>query len=96
MKKNERHRNKNLFDGWSIVHLSIGIILGWTMSPFVALVIMTLWEPLEIFVLSPLLARFDIVFGHESLQNSLSDILFNTLGVTFGAYVLAEIVTIPF
>lgn len=94
--ENQPHRrNKALFDNWSIFHLCIGTVLGWIMTPFIALVVMTLWEPLEIFVLSPVLARFGIIFGHESLQNSLSDIFFNTVGVTLGAFVLGEVVTSP-
>ncbi len=89
-------RNKNLFDTWSIVHLGIGICLGWIVTPFVALAIMTLWEPFEIFVLSPILKRFGIVFGFESIQNSLSDIFFNTVGVTLGAFVLGAVASPPF
>ncbi len=95
MKTNKHHRNKNLFDGWSTVHLTIGILMGWLMAPFFALLIMTLWEPFEIFVLSPLLRRFGINFGYESIQNSLSDILFNTVGVTLGAFVLGAMVAPP-
>lgn len=78
-------RNGNLYDKWSIVHLCTGIAFGWLMNPFAAMVLMTLWEPFEILVLSPLLARRGIVFGYESLRNSLSDIVFNTLGVLLGA-----------
>ena len=89
-------RNDTLFDYWSIVHLLTGVAFGWVMSPFVALVIMILWEPLEILVLSPLLAKFGIVFGYESLRNSLSDIFFDTLGVIIGAYILANLAAPPF
>ncbi|HUY84904.1 MAG TPA: hypothetical protein VMU97_00090 [Candidatus Dormibacteraeota bacterium] len=89
-------RNGALYDKWSLVHLVTGVVLGWVMEPFVALLIMVLWEPLEIFVLSPLLARFDVVFGYESLNNSLSDIVFNCLGVALGAWVLAATAVPPF
>jgi hypothetical protein len=57
---------------------------------------MVLWEPLEILVLSPLLARFDIDFGYETLRNSLSDIVFDTAGVLAGYYVLGNLISPPF
>lgn len=83
-------RNNSLFDNWSIVHLFSGIIFGWTMPPFIALVLLVLWEPLEILVLSPILAKFGIIFGYETIRNSLSDIFFDTVGVLIGFYVLAH------
>lgn len=91
-----KRRNETLFDIWSIVHLVTGILLGWLMSPLLAIVIMVLWEPFEIFLLSPLLARFDITFGYESLRNSLSDIVFDVAGVLIGAYGLVALVEPPF
>lgn len=91
----KHRRNETLFDKWSIIHLFTGVILGWIMDPFIALVIMTLWEPLEIFVLSPILAKAGIIFGFESLQNSLSDIFFNILGVTIGAFALTALFAPP-
>lgn len=91
-----RRRNDALFDIWSLVHLATGIILGWVMDPFVALLIMVVWEPLEILVLSPFLARFNILFGHESLRNSLSDILFNAIGVATGFWGLTALWAPPF
>jgi len=89
-------RNDSLFDYWSIVHLLTGVAMGWVLSPFVALVLMVLWEPLEILVLSPILARFGIVFGYESLRNSLSDIFFDTMGIIIGAYIIGSIFEPPF
>ncbi len=89
-------RNSSLFDWWSLTHIGWGALLGWVMNPFFALVMLVLWEPLEIFVLSPLLARKGIVFGHESLRNSLSDIVFDIIGVAIGAYVLTTLVDPPF
>lgn len=89
-------RNDALFDAWSIVHLLTGVGMGWTMQPLVALVVMVLWEPLEILVLSPLLARFGITFGYETLRNSLSDIVFDILGVLAGAFLLTALVAPPF
>lgn len=92
----KHRRNTALFDVWSLVHLATGVLLGWVMSPFVALLLMTLWEPLEILVLSPILARFGILFGHESLRNSLSDIAFNCAGVALGHWGLTALVAPPF
>lgn len=95
-RKIHHRRNDTLFDGWSLTHLLWGLVLGWVMNPVIALAIMVLWEPLEIFVLSPILARFGIVFGFESLRNSLSDIVFDTLGVLLGAFVLTALFAPPF
>ena len=69
--------------------------MGWLMSPFVALVIMVLWEPLEVLVLSPILARYGIIFGYESIKNSLSDIFFDVVGVAVGAWLLPIIIAPP-
>lgn len=91
-----RRRNDALFDIWSVVHLVTGIAMGWLMPPFTALMLMVLWEPLEILVLSPLLARFGITFGFESIRNSLSDIVFDALGVFVGAFLLTRLVVPPF
>lgn len=92
----KQKRNDSLFDGWSIVHLLTGVAMGWLMPPYLALVLMVLWEPLEIFVLSPLLAKVGITFGYETLKNSLSDIFFDVIGVTLGAWVLTAVVAPPF
>jgi len=79
MKKQKR--NGALVDWWSLVHLVTCAVLAWVFGPWIALAIAVLWEPLEIFVLSPLLAKKGIVFGYESWQNSLSDLFFNCLGI---------------
>lgn len=92
----KHRRNDALFDGWSIVHICTGVAMGWVMPPFVALLLMVLWEPLEILILSPLLARYGITFGFESLRNSLSDIFFDSIGVLAGAYLLTQLVLPPF
>lgn len=89
-------RNTSVFDRWSIVHLCTGILFGWVMNPLVAVLIMAVWEPVEIFIISPLVARAGIVFGYETFRNSLSDILFNTLGILFGAFILRLLVSSPF
>lgn len=92
----KHRRNQSVFDIWSIIHLVTGIFLGWLMSPFIALLLMVLWEPLEVLVLSPLLAKRNIIFGRESLQNSLSDIFFDALGVGLGYWLLANLFSPPF
>jgi hypothetical protein len=51
---------------------------------------MVLWEPLEVFVLSPFLAKRGIEFGYETWRNSLSDIVFDIVGVAIG-YVILQI-----
>jgi hypothetical protein len=89
-------RNDALFDSWSIIHMMTGVLLGWIMTPYVALVLMVLWEPLEILVLSPILGRHGIVFGYETLRNSLSDIFFDILGITLGVWALGGIIEPPF
>jgi hypothetical protein len=89
-------RNDSLYDNWSLVHLISGIGFGWTMPPFIALALLVLWEPLEILVLSPILAKYDIIFGYETIRNSLSDIFFDTVGVLIGAYLLIRFVPPPF
>ena len=91
-----RRRNQAVFDVWSIIHLATGVLLGWIMSPFIALLLMVLWEPFEVLILSPMLAKRNIIFGRESLQNSLSDIFFDALGVGLGFWLLANLFSPPF
>jgi len=93
---NRHPRNDKLFDAWSIVHFATGALVGWTVEPFVGLLVLVLWEPLEILVLSPLLARFGILFGHETLRNSLSDIVFDAAGVALGYWGLTALRAPPF
>ena len=76
--------------------MATGVFLGWIMDPFVALALMVLWEPFEIFVLSPLFAKIGIVFGYESAKNSLSDIVFDVIGVAIGAWLLTYYIEPPF
>ncbi len=94
--KKRAERNGSLFDVWSVIHLISGIVLGWLLDPFIALAILVLWEPLEIFVLSPLLAKRGIVFGYETLRNSLSDIVFDVIGVALGAWFVVKLLEPPF
>lgn len=92
----KHRRNGSLFDTWSVVHFCMGVLLGWVMPAFPAIAILILWEPIEIFVLSPLLAKVNITFGYESLRNSLSDICFDLLGVAVGAELLTQVAAAPF
>ncbi len=89
-------RNDVLFDTWSIVHLCTGIVMAWVMPVWLALVLIVLWEPFEILVLSPLLAKIGIIFGYETLRNSLSDIFFDVIGIALGVHVLRELFMPPF
>jgi hypothetical protein len=89
-------RNDLLFDVWSLVHLVTGVLVGWLVEPFVGLLAMVLWEPLEVLVLSPFLGRRGILFGHESLRNSLSDIFFDCVGVAIGWWLLTPAWPPPF
>lgn len=92
-----RERNTRFIDPWTAVHLVAGMFLGWVMDPFIALLILTLYEPLELLVLCPLFDRlFGIEFGFESLRNSLSDILFNSVGVALGFWLLRPVREPPF
>ncbi len=92
----QTRRNDALFDGWSIVHLGSGVLMGWLMAPFIALVLLVMWEPLEILILSPFLAKHGIEFGYESLRNALSDIFFDVIGVIIGAWIITEFIAPPF
>lgn len=86
-----RGRQNNPLDIWSLVHFLTGVAMGLLFSPVVAVTLMVLWEPLEIFILSPLLARRAIDLGYEGLRNSLSDIGVDTAGVLCGHYLLVLI-----
>ncbi len=92
----EHRRNGSLFDIWSLSHIAWAMVLAWVMNPFIALSIMVVWEPLEVLFLSPLLAKHGINFGYESIQNSLSDIFFDVIGVFLGVYVLSNLIAPPF
>lgn len=89
-------RNNTWYDPWSAVHFMSGILLGWLLPPLAALAILILWEPLEILLLSPLLARENINFGYESLRNSLSDIVVDIAGFIVGHYLLLHVITPSF
>lgn len=84
-----RKRNGKFVDIWSLAHFLSGVAFSMFLPPVVALALLTAWEPFENFVLSPLLWRyFKVSFGHESLPNSLSDIVFDSLGILVGITIL--------
>ena len=86
---NKIPRNNTLLDWWSSLHVLWGIVLTFIFGPVVAFIALLVWEPVEIFLISKIFARyFNRVFGHESLKNSLSDIVMNTIGVAIGYGIL--------
>lgn len=76
-----RPRNHKAVDVWSFVHLVTCALLALTIGPLLAWLIALFWEPLEVRVLSPWLARRGIDFGHEGPINTLIDVVFNSVGV---------------
>ncbi len=94
---NHRERNDSLVDVWSFIHLVTGALMAWVMDPFFALLIMVLWEPLEILVLSPFAEKvLGFRFGFETLRNSMSDIVFDAAGVAVGFWILRRAFDPPF
>lgn len=83
-----RPRNAKLVDPWSFVHLASCAAAALVVGPVLTFVLALLWEPIEIRVLSPFLAKRGIDFGHESLANSLSDIAFNGAGVVVAVAII--------
>lgn len=83
-------RNSALIDIWSFIHIFNSAVLVLVLKkPWLALIITILWEPFEVLVLSPWLRQeHGVIFGHEGLANSLSDIIFNTIGVVCGVFIL--------
>lgn len=81
-------RNARLLDTWSFLHLAGAAGLVVIMPPLWALTLAVLWEPFENLLLSPALARFGILFGRETFQNSVMDLVFDLVGVWLGVVVL--------
>ena len=81
-------KHPDWFDWWTLTHVAWGIVLVFFLTPFWALVLLVLWEPFEVGVLSPLLARFGICFGDEALRNSMGDIIGDVAGVAIGWYLI--------
>jgi hypothetical protein len=75
-----RVRNDRLLDIWSAAHFAWGLVLALLLGPFWAIGLLVAWEPFEIFLLGPRLARWGVPFGHETWRNSLSDIVFDVAG----------------
>lgn len=82
----------DLVDAWSWVHLLLGAMTALIFPPFWALVMMVLWEPFELLVLSPILDKRGISFANETLANSLMDVVFDVAGVLVGVYVLRPLI----
>jgi hypothetical protein len=86
-----RIRNDKLLDWWSASHFGWAAVLTVALGPWWALGLMLAWEPFEILLLGPLLARKGIAFGHETWRNAASDAVFDTAGVLFGFFVLLRV-----
>ncbi len=90
-------RNDRVIDIWSAVHLTSAMLMGWVMDPFIALLLLIAYEPLELFVLYPLSMKlFNYPFGYESWRNSWSDMQFDAAGVALGYYGLRRLADAPF
>ena len=80
-------KNKKLIDLWSLTHILWGAFLTWLLGPWIALLIMVLWEPFEVKLLGPFLMKHcGVVFGNEGWQNSASDIVMDIIGILFSIY----------
>ncbi len=88
-------RNARLFDRWSLVHIGWGLGLGWLLPPVIAFTLLVAWEPFEVLLLSPFLMKRGIVFGYEAWPNSVSDIVFDTVGLLMGHFGLLAILGTP-
>jgi hypothetical protein len=88
-------RNHRWVDWWSLSHVAWGLALTLAAGPWIAFVVLVAWEPVEVFVLSPVLARVGVAFGREGWRNSVSDVGFDAIGVTAGV-ILLRLVGEPF
>lgn len=89
---NEEHRterNNRFFDKWSVIHFVTSMLFTLIIGPKLALLIVFLWEPFEIYILSRVLEKIEVRFGDETLKNSLSDLLFDSIGVAVGYAILS-------
>jgi hypothetical protein len=73
-------RNDRLWDYWSAAHVAWSLAISILVGPWWGLALMVAWEPIEIFLLGPRLARWGISFGHETWRNSVSDMVFDAVG----------------
>lgn len=80
-------QNWSLVDIWSFTHIAWGCVFGFLLPPVYAFMLLALYEPLEVYVLSPIAYKqFGIVFGNEGLANSLADLVFNAIGIALALY----------
>lgn len=84
-----RVRNERYVDWWSATHFGWAVVLGLLVGPLWAFAILVVWEPVEIFILGPLISRQGVAFGHEGWRNALSDIVFDGAGAIV-AYAVAR------
>ncbi len=81
-------RNDALVDAWSFVHVCSTFFLTLWLGPLHAFVLVVMWEPFENLLLSPVLAKFGISFGHETMKNAMSDIVFDSIGLGLALLIL--------
>lgn len=86
-----RVRNNDLIDIWSAAHVAWGVGLAILFGPLWAIIFLVAWEPFEILLLGPTLARHGVPFGHETWRNSLSDIVFDAAGVALGFFIVLRL-----
>lgn len=94
----DSRRNQRLVDGWSGLHLLGGVVVALVLPPFWALVVAVLFEPVEVLVIGPVVARYDIDFGHEGVRNLAMDLVFDVAGILVGAFWLRDVLApaLPF
>lgn len=83
-----RVRNDSIIDPWSAAHFLWGVVLAIALGPVWAVAILVAWEPFEIFLLGPTLARWGIPFGHETWRNSISDMMFDAAGAVAAFFLI--------
>lgn len=83
-----RVRNDRLIDAWSATHALWGLGLAIVLGPWWAVGLLVAWEPFEILLLGPWLARWGVPFGHETWRNSLSDVAFDGAGVAMAFFLV--------
>jgi len=82
--------NNKLYDKWTINHILFSFFFGWFIGPIATFIVTLVYEPIEIFWLQKIFSKFGITFGNEGLINSLSDIVFNTVSLIAGYYILSH------
>lgn len=87
-KLKDPRRNNRLIDPWTFVHVVAGAAATLVVDPVAAFLILAVYEPVEIFLISPLMWEIGIEFGYETWRNALVDVIFNGVGVLLGWYVI--------